>query len=234
MIKNRFLILFAFMVCLCPIGASNRVTDVLAKRFGSLSQAYKNLRSQHTEANEKMFVASFPQTWYEYMQLDFACQNNLLGKDIDCSSLCDELGNLTMVNDTSYCALLVNLARGAVYDADAANYFKSVLHKRMGCVLYPTEKECRMDTLLLEMVSGLLPGDQFRFWAFYWSSLDHEEDGGNHPDEHEVEYNRIAEILVAQYPRMLPVCQDAWRYYSRNVMFQSYRYDEDYLLYYAK
>ncbi len=221
------------MVCLCPIGASDRVTGVMPERYGSLLQAYTNLRSQHTEVNEKMFVASFPQTWYEYMQLDFACQNNLLGENISCVDLfCKELGNLKMVYDTSYCALLVNLARGAVYDVDAANYLKTVVHKRMGCVhCNPTEKECRMDTLLLDLASGLLPGDQFRFWAFYWSSLDHEEDGGNHPDEHEVEYNRITEILVAQYPRMLPVCQDAWRYYSRNVMFQSYRYDEDYLLY---
>ena len=65
-------------------------------------------------------------------------------------------GRVTLIKDSIYCKKLVNIAVGGELEADAPNYYQTLLHKTMWH---------RMDGML-EAISKLRKGHQMQFWQF--------------------------------------------------------------------
>lgn len=188
----------------------------------SLPFFFHNLFSQ--KEHEKVFFEQVPSVWDDF--LNYCGDDGKLGYN-----RIDTLANLTSIEDTLYCAKLINLAIGATYDVDETNFFQELLHKKMGCVVCNPHCKESLHDVMFRILSVIAKGDQMRFWQFYWSSLKHEEDGGGESHYHKDELNRIMALLEKEFPAMKRTVSIAYDYFNSGVYFKSdfYPYADDYI-----
>ena len=159
-------------------------------------------KSPHSQEKQEAFFNAFPCNWNEFITTYGFCSKN--GYDLTmynaAHSHIEALGSISLVNDTAYCRKLVNIAVGGTYDADAPNYFKSLLHRVM---------HGKMDAMLYA-VSQLRKGHCMQFWQFYWSS-------NGKSDELEKEFARLYELNVGKYPDMMKTMEIAFHYFYNGV-----------------
>ena len=168
-----------------------------------LNTAYRALVNEpDKKENQLQFFDAFPCNWNEFITTYGFCSKN--GYDLTMYSAAYEhieaLGSISMVNDTVYCRKLVNIAVGGRYEADAPNFFNSLLHRVM---------QEEMDAMLYS-VSLLRKGHCMQFWQFYWSS-------NGKSDELEREFAHLYELNIGKYPDMMKMMEIAFHYFYNGV-----------------
>lgn len=217
--KIRFVIFLLFGSLVLPARSYTRPQDVNALR-----ESYDRLRADGSPANQRTFFVCFPSQWSDFTVMDYA----LDGKDGDAFyRYVEAFGELGSVDDSLYCDRLVGLAcSGANFGCDATGEFYGLLHTAMGDSSERSRNTGRyvkgdLSRPILRALSRMLKGEIFRFWAFYWSSLYFEEDGGAANDEGpDEEYFRIRALLEKDFPGMLETSEAAYRYFHHGVIFQ--------------
>lgn len=193
-------------------------------RTAELHKAYNRLKSDTTQKAQEEFFWAFPRNWNEYLIMDYEVGNR---NEENIYDYVEAFGGLTAIDDTTYCAKLISIVRGAYYDADGPNYLRSLLHGVMGDSSHesgyytPHGKE-NMPFIMLWLLSRELKGDIMRFWQFYWSKLYFEEDGGAGNDySFNDDFYRLRGIVEKEYPDMVESMTIAYRYFHHGVIFLS-------------
>lgn len=175
-----------------------------------LNTAYRALVNEpDKKENQLQFFDAFPCNWREFITT-YGFSSRILGqcphdgydytKYNASKSHIEALGSISLVNDTLYCRKLVNIAVGGIYEADAPNFFKSLLHRVM---------QEEMDAMLYS-VSLLRKGHCMQFWQFYWSS-------NGKSDELEREFAHLYELNIGKYPDMMKMMEIAFHYFYNGV-----------------
>ena len=175
-----------------------------------LNTAYRALVNEpDKKENQLQFFDAFPCNWREFITT-YGFSSRILGqcphdgydytKYSASKSHIEALGSISLVNDTVYCRKLVNIAVGGIYEADAPNFFNSLLHRVMSK---------KMDVMLYT-VSRLRKGHCMQFWQFYWSS-------NGKSDELEREFAHLYELNIGKYPDMMKMMEIAFHYFYNGV-----------------
>ena len=175
-----------------------------------LNTAYRALVNEpDKKENQLQFFDAFPCNWREFITT-YGFSSRILGqcphdgydytKYNASKSHIEALGSISLVNDTLYCRKLVNIAVGGIYEADAPNFFNSLLHRVMSK---------KMDVMLYT-VSRLRRGHCMQFWQFYWSS-------NGKSDELEREFVHLYELNIGKYPDMMKMMEIAFHYFYNGV-----------------
>jgi hypothetical protein len=196
-----FIILF---VCTDNIFAQYYMVDTLR-----LNSAYRELLLKpNTPERQKAFFNAFPNNWTEFINL----YRYISKKDYDLSMYkmydgqINALKNkITAINDSIYCAKVINLSIGAMYDADAANALKTLLHHVMW----------RKTDMMIGLISSMTTADQMLFWQFYWSSI-HKIERNDSP-----EYEKLYKLLATNYPEEMEIMAIAHKHFNGNAVFES-------------
>lgn len=169
-----------------------------------LNTAYRELvNNPDSKEKQEAFFNAFPNNWREFITTYCFCPHD--GYDLTMYSAAYDhiaaLGSkMSMINDTVYCRKLVNIAVGGTYEADAPNYFKSLLHRVI---------RKKMDVMLYN-VSRLRKGHCMQFWQFYWSS-------NGKSNEFEKEFAHLYKLNIGKYPDMIKTMEIAFRYFYEGV-----------------
>lgn len=198
--KNKVLGLIALTSLFVLNGMSQTfLVDTL-----NLNSAFRELVSNpDTKEYQEKYFNAFPDTWQEFYSLyRYVGGGNY---DLAMYHLASEQigaldGMVTQINDTVYCRKLVNIAIGAVYEADAPNYYKALLHRVMW----------KKTDVMLYTVSLLRKGYQMQFWQFYWSSASTSKDM-------EEEYHRLFQLNACVCPRQTEIMRIAFEYFYDGV-----------------
>ena len=196
-----------FMICLLLFWliASKSYAQYFPVDTAKLNTAYRELvKYPNTLKCQKAFLNAFPNTWTEFNLTYLYSANKKY--DLTMYSLAhkhvDILEKITLVPDSVYCSKLVGIAVGAELDADAPNYFQTLLHN----VLWK-----RTDGMMKE-ISRLRRGHQMQFWQFYWSTILTEK-------RLEDEYRRFLALNAATYPKEMKIMSIAFEYFYDGVNF---------------
>ena len=168
-----------------------------------LNTAYRALVNEpDKKENQLLFFDTFPCNWREFITTYGLCSKDGYDLTMYDAAHChiEALGSISLVNDTVYCRKLVNIAVGGTYEADAPNFFKSLLHRVM---------HEKMDAMLYT-VSQLRKGHCMQFWQFYWSS-------NRKSDELEKEFALLHELNIGKYPDMMKTMEIAFHYFYNGV-----------------
>ena len=111
-------------------------------------------------------------------------------------------GRVTLIKDSVYCTKIVNIAIGGELEADAPNYYRTLLHRIMWR---------KMDAMLYA-VSQLRKGHQMQFWQFYWSNVVKSKDL-------EIEYNSLQKLNSEAYPDEMKIMKIAYDYFYDGINF---------------
>lgn len=191
------------IVIIVMIVANNLYAQYFPIDTARLNSAYRNLVEQpNSRYNQKAFFDAFPSTWMEFImtyqyipaeEYDLSMYH-LASKHISA------LGKITLIPDSVYCKKLVDIATGGKLDADAPNYFLSVLHNGM------RTKMC----LMFNYISQLDTGYQMEFWQFYWSSM--------HPNkDYETECAYLKTQFENRYPESVQIMCVAYKYFCDGI-----------------
>lgn len=203
--KRAFLFVVLFMLVVHSANAQYFQVDT-----AKLNRAYRTLVNEPDKKDkQEAFFDAFPCNWREFIttygfrsEIYGLCPHG--GYDFTMYSAAkshiEAFGSISLVNDTVYCRKLVNIAVGGTYEADAPNFFKSLLHR----VVHK-----KMD-IMLYTVSRLRKGHQMQFWQFYWSS-------NGKSDELEKEFAHLYELNVGKYPDMMKTMETAFHYFYNGV-----------------
>lgn len=203
--KRAFLFVVLFMLVVHSANAQYFQVDT-----AKLNRAYRTLVNEpDKKEKQEAFFDAFPCNWREFIttygfrsEIYGLCPHG--GYDFTMYSAAkshiEAFGSISLVNDTVYCRKLVNIAVGGTYEADAPNFFKSLLHR----VVHK-----KMD-IMLYTVSRLRKGHQMQFWQFYWSS-------NGKSDELEKEFAHLYELNVGKYPDMMKTMETAFHYFYNGV-----------------
>ena len=196
----RKILLLVFLFFFIVLSANAQFFQVDTAK---LNTAYRALVNEpDKKENQLQFFDAFPSNWREFITTYGFCSKN--GYDLTMYSAAYEhieaLGSISLVNDTAYCRKLVNIAVGGTYEADAPNFFKSLLHRVM---------HEKMDVMLY-IVSQLRKGHCMQFWQFYWSS-------NGKSDELEKEFAQLYGLNVDKYPDMMKTMETAFHYFYYGV-----------------
>lgn len=188
------------------------------KRAEELSAAYVRLQSDSSASAQQAFLRAFPEEWTDFLCIfDYI---DLGGRDTE--RYIERFGSLTAVNDTAYCIKLLMLASGADLEAGLPEAFRNMLHQRLeccSCVRSTKEISSNKDVLpiVFMLLADALPGDQMRFWQFYWSSL-HSKEGGF--ASHEQELMRMRGRLENEgYKDLTEIMEIAYKYFNDGVLY---------------
>lgn len=198
--KNKILILIVLSLSV----AINSMSQTFLVDTAKLNSSYRELVDKpNTIERQKKFFDAFPNTWREFITTyQYVSKNDY---DLTMYRLAQKqietLGErTTMINDTLYCRKIVNIAVGGIYDADAPNYYKDLLHRvmwnKMNAMLY--------------IISQLRKGHQMQFWQFYWSS-------NAKSKRLETEFNRLSKLNIDSYPEEVKVMKIAFDYFHDGV-----------------
>lgn len=216
----RNIVLFVFCVLL-PIRSKALPVDSLIL---NINRASDSLKRNYTEQNQRAFFSLFPSS---ARRLAFV--EDYLSETDNKTYIYDwfeTLGNLTAIDDSSYCDKLISLSIGAQLDADAFNYLHSLLHSKLGCQvcnINNTYNGIKANNLLKEVLHQLkskTDGEVMRFWQFYFSSLWFEEDGHHEDYSHRKELKRILSFSNVD-TEMRHIIKIAYKYSSNQVLFIS-------------
>ena len=169
-----------------------------------LNTAYRELMKRPSDKKcQEAFFDAFPANWDEFITTYGYFPQD--GYDLTMYYLAYEhikaLGDCSAsIDSVAYCRKLVNIAVGGIFQADAPNHFKSLLHR----VMWE-----RMDAML-DYISQLRRGYQMRFWQFYWSSIVPNK-------ESEDEYARLYERNSREYPEEMNIMKIAFEYFHNGV-----------------
>lgn len=152
---------------------------------------------------QKAFFDAFPNTWNEFiMTYQYVPDANydLTMYDLAHKQI-EALGEkMTLINDTLYCQKLVNVAIGAMLEADAPSYYQNLLHKVM------TNK----NDVMLYAIGQLRKGYQMLFWQFYWSNPVKSK-------PFETEFNDFLKKNSSVYPKEMEMMKIAFDYFYDGV-----------------
>jgi hypothetical protein len=155
-----------FIISLISLGFS---AQAYAQYFpvdtGELNSAYRELQKNPASRERQVaFFNAFPSTWMEYiMTYQYMCDKSydlsmyLLA--FDHLSAFDNM--LSQIPDSTYSAKLVRLSVGARAGVDAPAYLQDLVQR------YTLKKP----EAIFARLSMLKPGEQLRFWLFYWHSM---------------------------------------------------------------
>lgn len=163
-----------------------------------LNTAYRNLvKNINIQLWQQAYFNAFPKNWQEFINL-YSFDKSGIDRtmyDLGYEQL-QMFGNkLTLVNKDAYLNRLIDLATGAVLDADAPNYLQTVLHKFM-------EKDMEN---FMEQLSRRSSDVQTSFWSFYWSAPYHVQTYGKH-------LNRYNKVFKDDYPEMVRIMNECYKF----------------------
>lgn len=196
---------FLLLICLSFMTTSRAqyfMVDTL-----KLNRAERALNKTNSLENQKAFFDAFPKDWPQYITTYQYSDKKGFDKTMYSRAgyQVQAFGEkLTLIDDPTYCARVVNLAIGAELDADAPNYLKELQHKVM------REKTDAM----MKIISGLIEGDQMLYWQFYWSN-------NFRKPILEAEYNKLYDQLKAKYPEEMKIMSIAFEYFCGKSVFMS-------------
>lgn len=163
-----------------------------------LNTAYRNLvKNINIQLWQQAYFEAFPKNWKEFINLYHFDKSGIdrTMYDLGYEQL-QMFGNkLTLVNKDAYLNRLIDLATGAVLDADAPNYLQTVLHKFM-------EKDMGN---FMEQLSKRSNDVQTSFWSFYWSAPYHIQMYGKH-------LNRFNKMFKDDYPEMVRIMNECYKF----------------------
>ncbi len=202
MIMKKFLLIYLFAFCVITSQAQYVMVDTL-----KLNKAERALAKDNSLKNQKAFFDAFPKDWpqyittYQYLEVKGFDKTMYDKADTQLATFAKKL---TLIDDSTYCARLVNLAIGAELDADAPNYLQELQHDVMR----------RKTGTMLKIISQLIEGDQMLYWQFYWSSLFCKP-------YIEAEYNKLYDQLKDKYPSEMKIMSIAFEYFCGKSFFMT-------------
>lgn len=215
---KRYVILFLLLNCF----VLNSMAQNDTKRLTELRKAYNQLATDKTQKAKEDFFRAFPESWREFLITDYEMNRN----NVDFVSYVDEFARISSaIDDTLYCAKLLDLTHGAYYDVDCPGMVHKLLHGVMGDDSHLAsyeggDKSSVMLWLLSTQYGPKLKGDILRFWQFYWSLQYFEESNGVHNDySFNDDYKRLCDIVAKKYPDMLEPMTIAYQYFHHGVLF---------------
>ena len=172
-----------------------------------LNASERELIKNNSFSNQKAFFDAFPKDWPQYITTYQYSDKKGFDKTMYSRAgyQVQAFGEkLTLIDDPTYCARVVNLAIGAELDADAPNYLNELQHKVM------REKTEAM----MKIISGLVEGDQMLYWQFYWSN-------NFRKPILETEYNKLYDQLKTKYPEEMKIMSIAFEYFCGKSFFMT-------------
>lgn len=224
--KKIIFILLFLLADLSQVSAQYFLIDTLA-----LNTAYRDLQmNPDTQKRQMAFFNAFPNSWNEYIgtyqyvddhrhegrNTKNASLKNLRnvkktpsGYDLTMYNLtADQVGFLKnkmfLIEDSVYCAKVVNLAIGAKLDADEPTYLQSLEHVAMW----------KRTDAMMKVISQLTTADQMQYWQFFWSSIHRQK-------SIQTEYNKLYKLLSKKHPEEMKIMATAFKYFYGNTVFQS-------------
>ena len=199
---KKSILLLIFLSCVFVSHAQYFMVDTL-----KLNNAERALAGDNSLKNQKAFFDAFPKTWPEYISTYQFSDKGGFDKTMYLKAkyqITAFAEKLTLIDDSTYCARLVNLAIGAELDADAPNYLQELQHDVMR----------RKTGTMLKIISQLIEGDQMLYWQFYWSNLFRKP-------YIEAEYNKLYNQLKDKYPSEMKIMSIAFEYFCGKSFFMT-------------
>lgn len=184
-------IIFALALTV-QVHAQKFMVDTLA-----LNTAYRDVTANpNTPQRQEAYFNAFPKNWEEY--IDLYKYSNEKGYDLAMYRLAADQMNafahrLTLIKKPRYCNRLLDLAKGAMYGADAPAYLRGELHRTM---THDME-------VMIEELSKRSPDEVTSFWDFYWAQ-------GKKNKQFGLELLRLNNIFRDDYPEVVASMMDAW------------------------
>ena len=199
---KKSILLLIFLSCVFVSHAQYFMVDTL-----KLNNAERALAGDNSLKNQKAFFDAFPKTWPEYISTYQFSDKGGFDKTMYLKAkyqITAFAEKLTLIDDSTYCARLVNLAIGAELDADAPNYLQELQHDVMR----------RKTGTMLKIISQLIEGDQMLYWQFYWSNYFRKS-------QLEAEYNKLYNQLKDKYPSEMKIMSIAFEYFCGKSFFMT-------------
>lgn len=199
---KKFLFINLFAFCVITSQAQYFMVDTL-----KLNRAERALIKNNSLKNQQAFFDAFPKDWPQYITTYQYSDKKGFDKrmyDKAPSQITAFAEKLTLIDDSTYCARLVNLAIGAEDDADAPNYLQTLQHEVMR----------KKTDAMIKIISGLIEGDQMLYWQFYWSNYFRKP-------QLEAEYNKLYDQLKIAYPEEMKIMSIAFEYFCGKSFFMT-------------
>lgn len=196
-------------VILATIVVGNISAQYIMVDTVKLNNAYRALMADFDNSNkQREFFDAFPKTWMEYIVTYQYIPDKKKANLYDIAHKhVDAFSDLTQIPDSLYYGKLVNIAVGAMADADAPSYLRSCLRYRMK---NNSEK-------IFDVLSHFRKGHRFEFWEFYWSNIVVSADIPK-----ELDY--LAELHKECHPEEVQIMKDAFKYFYNGVNFVEWGY----------
>jgi hypothetical protein len=180
-----------------------------------LNSAYRELEKKPNSVEQsEIFFDAFPSTWIEYLMTyqyvptyssmrmqgknyDYTMAVKLLAKHIDMF-----FDIHSVIPDSIYCDKLVSLSIGGRWDADASSALQRILHKIVSI----------KPNVMFNRLSKQTRGFQLRFWQFYWSSLEAN-------DNYNKECDKLKKMMKDTYPDEIKIMTTAFEYAWKEMMY---------------
>jgi len=161
-----------------------------------LNSNYNELvNNPNTFERQKAFFEAFPSNWIEFI----VTYNFLMPEQAE--NQIKAFGErVTLIPDSIYCEKLIEIAVGGIYKTDAANFFKSLLHRKMWS---NTEG-------MLAIISTLRKGHQMQFWQYYWSNTVKSK-------RLETEYKYLLKLNFDTYQEEMKIMEIAFEFFYDGV-----------------
>lgn len=199
---KKFLLINLFAFCVITSQAQYFMADTL-----KLNRAERALIKNNSLKNQQAFFDAFPKDWPQYITTYQYSDKKGFDKrmyDKAPSQITAFAEKLTLIDDSTYCARLVNLAIGAEIDADAPNYLQTLQHEVMR----------KKTDAMIKIISGLIEGDQMLYWQFYWSNYFRKP-------QLEAEYNKLYDQQKTAYPEEMKIMSIAFEYFCGKSFFMT-------------
>ena len=165
-----------------------------------LVNAYHDLIEKDNSYTQKVFFDAFPNKWDDFIRVEgymYDIEGELF------TDYVEAFGRLTTIDDTTYCAKLVNLCIGADFAADGPAFLQAVLHEK---IRDATNGDCslgRLAPIILSLLSYKTQGELISFWLFYWDRFYHEEGDDEAYNISKTDFHRLRKIVKRKFPKML-------------------------------
>jgi hypothetical protein len=172
----------------------------------TLKTVYKDLMNHPDDLEcQQAYFDAFPSTALEFTCLFGFCsqEKNLYDAGYNYIQALGE--RVPLIPDSVYCRKLINISIGLIYEADASNYFKSVLHNAIWQKM----------EVMFRIISTLSKGYQLQFWQIYWANLYRKE-------KLIMEFERLKKLNEDRYPEEVRTMSIAYEYFCGGHPFYSF------------
>lgn len=196
----RLFILTLFVHCFCVHGFSESYFH--HNEVYKLVKAYHDLLKKDGPDTQRVFFDAFPDRWDDFVRVE-GYMYDIEEEQYEFVHYVEAFGRLTTIDDSTYCAKLVNLCIGADFEADGPLFLQKVLHEKMRGSPNGKQSLGRLAPIILSSLSYKTRGEILSFWLFYWDRFYEEEGQKEAYNISKAEYDRLQKLVKKKFPQLL-------------------------------